>query len=103
MNYYRLYFDGGGSNYDTEGINLHFICPQCKNRFEPNYKPVPTLPATYDFNQKVTFTCPICAASIIIYVALHKDAKGIKRCAQRSDAEGKNGIPLDWWKEWKNL
>jgi len=101
MSYTQLFFDSVSLDYDLEGINPKFICPSCKKRFEPKYKPVASLPLTFDFNQKVTFTCPNCSAKITLFVALHKDENGLGLCIQRSDAEGSQGISLDWWQREK--
>jgi len=97
MSYTTLCYDSIGLNYTAEGINPHFICPSCKKRFEPKYKPIQTLPATYNVNAKATFTCPNCNAKIILFVALHKDANGLFLCIQKSSEEGAGGIPANWW------
>jgi predicted RNA-binding Zn-ribbon protein involved in translation (DUF1610 family) len=98
MSYSQLFFSSIGVNYEVEGINPNFICPSCKYRFETKFKPTAILPATFDFSQKVTFTCPNCKAEIVLFVAVHKDKDGLSVCIQRSDAEGAGGIPTDWWK-----
>jgi predicted RNA-binding Zn-ribbon protein involved in translation (DUF1610 family) len=97
MSYSKLFFDSIGIDYDVEGVNPHFICPSCRKRFEPKFKPTAILPATFNFNQKVTFLCPNCGAKIILFVAIHKDENGLAMCIQRSDAEGADGISANWW------
>lgn len=96
--YTQLFFDSVGFDYAAEGLNPHFICPSCRKRFEPRYKPISVLPSTFDFNKKVSFACPSCGAKITLFVAVHKDENGLRLCIQRSDAEGAVGIQPDWWK-----
>jgi len=97
MSFSTLCFDSVGLDYDVEGINPHFMCPFCKQRFEPKYKPIQILPATFDVNAKTSFTCPNCGAKIALFVALHKDANGLSLCIQKSSEEGAGGIRSNWW------
>lgn len=93
----RLYYNQIDMDYNSGGINPHMTCPSCGQPYQPHFKPVPTLPPTYDVNAKVTFTCPNCAAKLLLFVAVHKDTSRFDVCIQKSEEEGAGGIHVNWW------
>lgn len=111
--YGKLCFNTVGFTTLEQGVSPRFLCPICKHQWQPKLSLGTSFPATFDFNQKVSFTIPVhndsktgkrCDASerkIELYVAVHKDEKGIQLGIQRSDEEGAGGISADWWKEEK--
>ncbi len=95
--YAKLYFSTVTLSKLPFYLQPNFICPNCGHVFNPKYMPTAILPASYDFNQLVTFTCSNCQATISLYVAIHNDSNGLTLCVQRSDIEGAAGIPVNWW------
>ncbi len=56
----------------------------------------------YDMNSQITMTFPVHScdfdnAPISLFLAAHLDGNGLQTCLQRSDEEGADGIPTDWW------
>lgn len=96
-----------------DGVFPHLICPVCKRDWTPNLSLGSVFTATFDYNKKVSFTiidhddsktaqaCVLSGAKIELFVAVHRDADGLCVCIQRSDAEGANGIPANWWQRTK--
>ena len=96
-----------------DGVHLHLICTICKRDWASNLLLGSVFTATFDFNEKVSFTiidhddsktaqpCVFSGAKIELFVAVHQDADGVSVCIQRSDAEGVNGIPANWWQRTK--
>lgn len=109
--YGKLCFDTVGFTTLEQGVSPRFLCPICKHQWQPKLSLGTSFPATFDFNQKIAFMIPThnnsktgkqCEASgkkIVLFVAVHKGADGIQLCIQRSDAEGADGIPNDWWRK----
>ena len=95
--YAQLFFNAVTLNASPFYLQPKLICPNCGVVFQPKYMPTAILPASYDFNKLVVFTCSNCKATISLYVAIHNDSNGLKLCVQRTDAEGANGIPTNWW------
>ena len=93
-----------------QGVSPRFQCPVCKHSWQPKLSLGTSFGATFDFNQKVSFTIPThdnevtgarCGASgkrIELFIAVHKDEVGVQLCIQRSDAEGASGLLSDWWR-----
>jgi|WetSurMetagenome_2_1015567.scaffolds.fasta_scaffold169074_1 hypothetical protein len=90
------------------GVTPQFQCPICHTSWQGKLDFGTDFPATFDSNQKPSFTIPVhndtegkqCSASdqkIELYIATHKDAKGTRLCIQRSDNEGAGGISANWW------
>ena len=96
--YGSLNYNAVDLNYNVSGVSPHFICPNCGYQWIDSFKPVAVMPANYDFNGKVVFTCPNCHSTFSLFLALHNDGNGLNVCLQRSDAEGANGISVNWWK-----
>jgi len=107
MAYGQLHFDKVDFVKLEDGVRPQFVCPVCKRKWQPtlNFG----TPFSGDFNRKVSFNIPThkdsieqeCKASgktIELFVAVHRDADSLQICIQRSDAEGADGIPNDWWK-----
>jgi hypothetical protein len=94
-----------------DGIHPHLKCPKCKREWTSALSLGTSFPATFDFNRKVNFTvpthknpatdeeCGLSNAKISWFIAVHRDENGLQLCIQRSDAEGANEIPTDWWKQ----
>lgn len=92
----------------TSGLNPQFQCPTCHYAWKPKLSLTTTPVATFDYNQQTDFIVPPhvnpatgaqCNASnqtVALFVAVHKDAKGTCVVVQRSDAEGANGINVNW-------
>ena len=108
MSYNKLYFNAIDFVRLEDGIGIWLQCPVCKRRKLITRSIGRTFPAVFDVNRQVSFTIPAhdnkeglpCDASgcdVSLFVAVHRDANGIKICLQRTDAEGANGIASDWW------
>ena len=74
LSYNKLYYNAVNFIGVDDGVNPHFICPNCKFEWEPKYKVIAQAPAIFDFNEQITFKCPKCDIAISLYVALHKDS-----------------------------
>ncbi len=88
--YNKLFFNSLNFN-EIEGVNPHFICPNCKTEFTPKYKPVANFPVAFDFNQQAVFQCPKCGIQIKLYVAVHKS---LDTTYLRVSVDP---IPDNWW------
>jgi len=108
MTYKKLFFDSIDFVRLEDGVGVWLVCPVCKRRKLITRSIGTTFPATFDINRKISFTIPthqnieetLCDASgvdVELFVAIHRDATGLQYCIQRSDAEGTNGIPINWW------
>ena len=105
----RLTFNGVAFNDLADGVKPNFQCPICQYTWQPKLDLGNTFSATFDYNQKATFTIPThtdpstaqqCNASnqkIDLFIAIHKDTAGTRMIIQRSDSEGTNGINSNWW------
>ena len=94
----KLFFNSVNFISIEDGVKPSFKCPECAYPFQGNLKAADVaVPPEFDFNQLVVFQCPNCLMKLALFVAVHKDVNGTKLCVQRSDAEGANGIPANWW------
>ena len=93
LNYNSIAFN------ESTGVIIHFLCPNCGYDWTAAFKPYTTLTQGYDFNHAVVFVCPSCNSSFSLFVALHNGLNGVQLCLQRTDAEGSNGIPVNWWQK----
>ena len=110
-----LEFDGVDFVRLEDGVHPHLICPVCKRDWTPNLSLGSTFPATFDFNKKVSFivpnhndpktglSCTLSGCQIELFVAVRRDVDGLKICIQRSDAEGADGITVNWWMRFSKL
>ncbi len=106
--YGNLAFDSVAFGDLANGVNPHFQCPICHFAWQPKLDLGTNFSATFDYNQKTNFTIPEhtnpqtqtqCSASnqtIALFIAVHKDAAGTYLIIQRTDAEGSNGINVNW-------
>lgn len=110
MSYTKLFLDSLDFVRLEDGVGVWLICPVCKRRKLIKRSMGATFPEVYDFNQKVSFTIPEhlginelpCEASgklLELWVAVHRDADGLKICIQKTSDEGFYGIPTDWWQQ----
>lgn len=86
----------------TEGLKF-VSCVACQQSFEAvsEIEAARTLlepKQVKDFNSLVVIRCPHCGSGHSFFVALHKYKDDtLALCVQRTDQEGVDGIPADWW------
>lgn len=109
MSYNKLFFASVSFVRLEDGIHPNLRCPVCKRNWTPNLSLGASFPATFDFNKKVSFTvpthnslttglsCGLSGQKIELFVAVHRDANGIRFCIQKACEEGATGIPANWW------
>lgn len=106
MSYTKLFFDNITQVYTSTNLSLDPNFPKCPNCGALNVrlinKPNFTFQANkvYNFNQLLNITMPCCGAIMSLFVAVHKESNGVLMLRyQKSDEEGSNGIPSDWWQK----
>ena len=104
-----LIFDNVGFVRLEDGVHPHLICPVCKRDWTPALSLGTVFPASFGVNKKVSFTVPthnnastgqpciLSGSKVELFVAVHRDADGLRICIQRSNEEGAGGIPANWW------
>jgi transcription elongation factor Elf1 len=98
--YYQLFFTGMnvGATALTKNVQPIIYCPNCGTKgVLPTAKSYSIRVSVFDSNQQETFTCTVCGAIFIFYVALHYDPINTPHtsiCFQRGDS---TGIPANWW------
>ena len=109
MSINKLHFDSVSFVRLEDGIHPHLKCPVCKRDWTPNLSLGSSFPASFDFNKKVSFTvpahnnlasglpCGLSGQKIELFVAVHRDANGVRFCIQKACEEGAAGIPANWW------
>jgi hypothetical protein len=117
MSYNKLYFNAVTVN-EKDGVltvNPQFLCPKCgenKTVAAKSLTPITVKSdaiatidkatqqplAAFDFNKQVDFIMPCCGSKISLFLAVHRDKRGTQTAIQKSTEEGKEGIPIDWWK-----
>jgi uncharacterized C2H2 Zn-finger protein len=89
------------NSVSTDELNFP-KCPTCQALFNisSQFTQAKTLLSNKqrNFNSKINFQCPSCNHIIELFVAFRLNNNGsISLCVQRSDAEGANGIPVNWY------
>jgi hypothetical protein len=91
---------------NENSICLHSKCPACGFDWQEN---ISLNEGGSDFNREITYQisqhtntkhqegCVFSGESVKVFLAVHRDGDGSKVCVQRSDAEGAEGIPNEWW------
>jgi hypothetical protein len=111
MSYNKLFFNAIDLNVVRlqDGLHPHMNCPVCGRGWTPNLSLGTSFPASFDVNRKISFTAPThlnpktnlqCGLSgqlIELFVAVHRDANGVRFRIQKACEEGVGGIQADWW------
>jgi len=92
--YNKLYFSVADLSLDT--VNNQVVCPElncviCGFKWRQKQNVISTSDV-FDFNQRVTFTCPNCGTECRLYVAVHRGIGGQPNYRIASEL-----IQENWW------